>query len=318
METLLDAIEAFTHHCRYEKRLSKRTLKAYSQDLKQFRQFCRGREFPDKVGELDKHCIKDYIREISEAKPKTIKRKLATIKALFNFLEFEDEIVVNPFRKIRIRIKEPLVLPEVMTLAEVSKLFKTMYRLREETSPDNDFAYKTITRDIAILELLFATGIRVSELCSLRPGDFGNNMKRIHVNGKGEKERVIQVCNTETTDILKATKKLFAKETELTGYFFINRLGKPFSTQSVRFMLKKYLEIAGCNPKITPHTFRHTFATLLLEEGVDLKYIQQLLGHSSILTTQIYTHVNMQKQKHILSTKHPRKKLHFGREVNEG
>ncbi len=188
---------------------------------------------------------------------------------------------------------------------------KAAYRSREGIVLKDSYAFKEATRDIAILELLFATGIRVSELCNLKMKNIGSNFSHIIVQGKGDKERVIQICNKETQLILKEYLTNFKKEILKTGYFFINRLGNSISDQSVRFMIRKYSTIAGIKKNITPHTFQHTFATLLLEAGVDLTYIQHLLGHSSIMTTQIYTHVNLVKQKQILRSKHPRKKLNM-------
>jgi integrase/recombinase XerD len=137
--------------------------------------------------------------------------------------------------------------------------------------------------------------------------------KFIQVNGKGSRERVIQVCSQEIAAILNEYIELFhcGEEENEVRYFFSNRLGKRLSEQSVRFMVKKYAGLAKISKSITPHTFRHTFATLLLEEGVDIRYIQQMLGHSTITTTQIYTHISNPKQKEILSTRHPRSKINI-------
>ena len=212
---------------------------------------------------------------------------------------------------MRIQIKESKRLPSVLNVTDVSKIFKSAYQLKTRISSQGSYSYKEAVRDIAILELLFATGIRVSELCNLKAKNIGRNFSFIIVKGKGDKERIIQICNKETVLALKEYNVIFKDEIKQKGYFFINRLGNQISDQSVRFMIKKYSRLAGIEKKITPHTFRHTFATLLLEEGVDLIYIQHLLGHSSIMTTQIYTHVNQAKQKKILNTKHPRKKFNL-------
>jgi len=160
----------------------------------------------------------------------------------------------------------------------------------------------------------FATGVRVSELCNLRPEDVDLRNGKIKVLGKGGKERVIQICQAEALSALREYYRLFSPAIKNRFFFFINRLGSPLSPQSVRLMVRGYSQKAGISKPVTPHTFRHTFATLLLEEDVDIKYIQHLLGHSSISTTQIYTHVNSVKQKKILATKHPRRKMCFGGE----
>jgi integrase/recombinase XerD len=309
MKTVSNANENFIFHCKYEKGLSSKTIKSYSSDIRQFMEFLHEKRHSKMIMDIDKNVLKDFLKFISDKKPKTIKRKVATLKAMFNFLEFEDEIEINPFRKMRIQIKEPKRLPSILNISEVQKILKTIYKTRDNIISHGLYAYKEAVRDIAVVELLFATGIRVSELCNLKLKDIGTNFSYIVVVGKGDKERVIQICNNETITALKIYLKEFIKLINKGDSLFINRLNNPLSPQSDRYMIRKFSILAGINKNITPHTFRHTFATLLLEEGVDIIYIQHLLGHSSIMTTQIYTHVNKVKQKQILRTKHPRKKF---------
>lgn len=311
MQTLDEASKRFIFHCKFEKGLSLKTIISYKSDINQFIIFLDKNSYSNEIEKIDKNILKAYLQSISEWKPKTIKRKIATLKALFNFLEFEDEVAINPFRKMRIQIKESKKLPKVLNISDVHKIFKVMYNKKLKYSDTNHYAYKAIIRDIAVVELLFATGIRVSELCYLTMKNIDKKYSSILIIGKGDKERRIQICNKETLSSLKTYHHLFKESIEQTGYFFINRLHKPLSDQSVRFMIRKYAVLAGIDKDITPHTFRHTFATLLLEENVDIIYIQHLLGHSSIMTTQIYTHVNHLKQKQILKTKHPRRKLNM-------
>lgn len=300
----------FLFHCRVEKNLSAHTLKAYELDLNQFKHFVSKNGKAINIELIDKHKLREYLQRLQETgKIKTVKRKIATLKALFNYLEFEDKIAVNPFRKLRIKIKEPLVLPGVLTLDEIKTLLQTAYKTRQECMERDTYTYKSIVRDIAVIELLFATGIRVSELCHLTMDHVDLEQKYIQVNGKGNRERIIQLCSDEIINILKEYLELFHLPGQSFTYFFSNRLGHRLSEQSVRFMVKKYAYLAKIKKSITPHTFRHTFATLLLEEGVDIRYIQQLLGHSTITTTQIYTHVTSLKQKEILSNRHPRGKI---------
>ncbi len=315
MNTLIEAKESFILHCKFEKGLSPKTISAYTSDINQFASFLILEKYSKKLDKIDKVALKLFLQFISNKKPKTIKRKIATLKALFNYLEFEDEILVNPFRKLRIQIKEPKKLPSVLTITDVKVIFETVYQNRDSFLFKESYTYKTIVRDIAVLELLFATGIRVSELCNLEYRNIGSNFSSIIIKGKGDKERIIQICNKETKLALQKYYKIFKVGILQNGFFFNNRLNKPISDQSVRLMIRRYTLLSGISKKVTPHTFRHTFATLLLEEGVDLIYIQQLLGHSSIMTTQIYTHVNQVKQKQILRTKHPRKR--FSLEVTE-
>ena len=304
------ALEDFIFHCKFEKHLSNKTLKAYTIDLRQFKHFMDTSLNVSEIMLVGKNELKQYIQFISDFKPKTIKRKIASAKAMFNFMEFEELIQVNPFRKVRISIKEPKVLPRVMTLQEASSLFSVVYQeLGEYANKKDAYGYKEKIRDVAVVELLFGTGVRVSELCSVRYNDFGSDFSSIRVNGKGNKERTIQISNDATKKALQDYYNLFSEIIETKQYFFINRLSNRLSEQSVRLMIRKYKEESNLTKRITPHVFRHSFATLLLEQDVDIKYIQNLLGHSSIMTTQIYTHVSTEKQAEILQNKNPRNGL---------
>jgi len=310
---LENAVHDFLFHCRVEKNLSSHTLKAYQLDLNQFVRFVSANGKAVDICGIDKQKLREYIQRLQETgKVKTVKRKIATLKALFNYLEFEDKIAVNPFRKMRIQIREPLVLPGVLSLEEVKTLFKLVYRAKrecEDRGTRGTYTYKSIVRDIAVFELLFATGIRVSELCHLKKAHVDLDRKYIQVNGKRSRERIIQICSPEIITVLNEYIELFHPSGSNFSYFFINRLGQRLSPQSVRFMIKKYARLSNIKKPITPHMFRHTFATLLLEEGVDIRYIQQLLGHSTITTTQIYTHVSNPRQQEILAAFHPRVKI---------
>ena len=162
-----------------------------------------------------------------------------------------------------------------------------------------------------MIELLFATGMRISELCSLKITDVNLYDRSILIYGKGSKERKIQIGNDDVIHVLEEYKAAFLPGMQSCGHFFANLSGKMLSDQSVRRMINKYTSIAAIELHITPHMFRHTFATSLLEADVDIRYIQEMLGHSSINITEIYTHVAMSKQRDILATKHPRKDFHI-------
>ncbi|MDL2312821.1 tyrosine-type recombinase/integrase [Bacteroidales bacterium OttesenSCG-928-B11] len=308
-----ETIKGFIFHCQFEKNLSKRTIKAYETDLRQFDSFVGTTTVDKMLGEITKEVLKSYLQKISYFKPKTVKRKIASLKAMFNYLEFEDDHYINPFRKIKIRLKEPQILPVVMTLSEVKKILQMMYKELFENKHKDRYTYRAQVRNIAIVEILFSTGLRVSEVCELKNSDINIRNGVLKVFGKGSKERVIQICQLECISIIKTYYQLHKNLIDNGSVFFVNRLGYPLSTQSVRLMVKNYAKKAGITKRVTPHTFRHTFATLLLEEDVDIRYIQNMLGHSSITITQVYTHVNMNKQKKILATKHPRRKLQFAR-----
>ncbi len=315
---LPEASREFLSHCQFEKNLSEKTLKAYKTDLSQLLAFMKSRSFDIAISSISKIELKEYLISIGTLKPKSVKRKIATVKALFNYLEFEDILVVNPFRKMRINIKEPKRLPLVMDIREITRIFRTAYNHKKIQATPETYANFQALRNIVILELLFSTGARVSEIAGLTKSNINLESGSITIRGKGDKERVIQICNRETIDLLKHYYKLYRQQIEKAGnYFLINRLGHKLSDQSIRSIVKKLANTAGINRHITPHMFRHSFATLLLEKDVDIKYIQSLLGHSSIMTTQIYTHVNRAKQKQILRTKHPRKDFNMQFSVDE-
>lgn len=305
--TLQAAINEFIHHCHFEKNLSEKTMKAYQIDLFQLQSFLTPRAV-SYITDISKTHLRDYLATLSSLKPKSIKRKVAAIKTLFNYMEFEDRILVNPFRKMRIKIKEPHILPTVLELSEVIRIFKSGHEMKRQARNKNSYSYLESIRNIAVLELLFATGARVSEISNLRDESINLNSGNITIKGKGNKERIIQLCNKETMQILKTYYNLFSDKINANnGYFFVNRFNKKLSEQSIRNMVKKISGNAGIKKHVTPHIFRHSFATLLLEKDVDIKYIQTMLGHSSIITTQIYTHVNRSRQRQILKLKHPRK-----------
>lgn len=310
MYTIQNAVQDFMNHCRFEKNLSSKTIKSYTIDLKQLTSFLSQRRYPQKVNRIGKGELREFLEFISALKPKSIKRKVATMKALFNFLEFEDKIPSNPLRKMRIQIKEPRELPKVMDLKEISAIFKIAYGRNQSVKLKKSYAYFQTLRDVVVVELLFATGARVSEIANLRMEDINITTGTVKIQGKGNKERFIQICNKETLDALKRYHDEFSSKIDRAGGFFLtNRLGKKLSEQSIRNTVSSLSHQASIPRKITPHVFRHSFATLLLERDVDIKYIQLLLGHSSIMTTQIYTHVNREKQKRILETKHPRREI---------
>lgn len=295
-------IDEFINYCRYHKKLSEKTIRAYKIDLSQYGVFSN---------ELSKQALWDYIEYLNKKyKPKTAKRKLATLKAFIHFLLLQDLIDFNPFDKLETTIKEPLLLPKTIPLGVIAKLISFSYQ--QIVFAKSDYQIRSAVRNTAILELLFATGARVAEICTLRSDNvdlLGNSVK---FYGKGTKERIIPIENFAVLSILRKYHSLFEKEIPDSGYFFVNKLGRRMTEQSVRNMINFYCKQCGVDMHITPHMFRHSFATLLLEEDVDIRYIQRMLGHSSITTTQIYTHVTSAKQKEILKTKHPRNKLNIG------
>lgn len=300
MQTLPLLIADYLETSEYEKKLSANTLKAYRIDLMQFSDFT-------KAALADKDMLSQYIKHLNQNfAPRSVKRKLASIRAFYHELEITGVLESDPFNKLHIRIHTPQQLPRVIPNEIVQQLLQSAY---DAYSPGN----REILRDIVVLELLFSTGLRVSELCALSRDTFslGQNGLRLLVNGKGQKERVIQITTPELIQLLQIYCQEFAEEIQKQGAILYNRRSRPIAPQAVRRIINRYLKKIDVDCNITPHMFRHTFATSLLEAGMDIRYIQSLLGHSSISTTQIYTHVTTRQQTILLAERHPRNKMTF-------
>ena len=307
MNTLKSYISEYIEYCEYRKRLDSKTLKAYKIDLKQFEIFCT-----DLSDCFAKNVVDDFITNLhKQYMPKTVKRKIASLKAFFHHMEYKELLNENPFTKLDIRFREAKLLPKTIPFHSIQTFLSTLYAQKELA--ESEYQLRCCIRDIAVIELLFATGMRISELCSLKPSDIDFESSNILIYGKGAKERIIQLGNQEVIAALVLYQETFKKDIEVCGYFFVNRLQHKLSDQSVRFMINHYAELAGISQHITPHMFRHSFATLLLEQDVDIRYIQRMLGHSSISTTEIYTHVSSTKQKDILTNKHPRNQMNMNK-----
>lgn len=300
MKALSSLIENYLEIGEYEKKLSFDTIKAYRIDLRQFCEFTKGKI-------ADTEMLGQYIKHLNQHfAPRSVKRKLASVRAFYHEMEILGLIHPNPFNKLHIRIHSPQQLPRTIPNQVVYKLLQNAYNAYTP-------GCREALRDIVVLELLFSTGLRVSELCSLTKETFllcENNL-RLLINGKGQKERIIQIITPELLHLLRIYCDEYATEIKEQGVILFNRNGFPLSPQSVRRIINKHLKQIDVKSHITPHMFRHTFATSLLEAGMDIRYIQSLLGHSSIATTQIYTHVTTQQQTQLLAEKHPRSKMTF-------
>lgn len=300
MDTLNEYIGEYIEYCQYRKRLDNKTLKSYRIDLKQYELFCI--PLDDYVSRAT---VDSFITELHKRyKPKTVKRKIASLKAFFHYMAYRELLSENPFAKLDIRFREAKLLPKTIPFHSIQTFLSTLYAQKELA--ESEYQLRCRIRDIAVIELLFATGVRISELCSLKPSDIDLTSNTVLIYGKGSKERILQLGNPEVIAALSLYQETFQEDIAACGYFFVNRLRHKLSDQSVRFMINQYAALAGISQHITPHMFRHSFATLLLEQDVDIRYIQKMLGHSSISTTEIYTHVSNVKQKDILVNKHPR------------
>ena len=281
--------------CESEKRLDKKTIKAYRIDLRQFTEYVIGQ-----AASFDRETIKSYTAYMNQKfRPSTVKRKIASIRAFVTWLMEENLMEKNPFENLHLKVQKPTLLPRVIPFWVIRSILEEVHK-RQKLNLDN----MTVIRETAVIEMLFATGMRVSELSGLKTENIDLKEGVIRIFGKGSKERIAYIGNAEVLEALR--KYAEACQPERNGTFFLNSRGKRLSEQSVRNIVRKYGELVDYPTRITPHMFRHSVATLLLEEDVDIRCIQHILGHSSILTTQIYTHVAETKQREIMEERHPR------------
>ncbi len=296
-----ERVKQYLEYCEFRRTLDCKTLKAYRIDLRQFFEMMKS----DKPGKTE---IENYIMELHKKyKQKTVKRKIASIKAFYNYLEEEEYIRETPFRKIKVKFQETLVLPRIIPRDEIEKMLNFMYEYGRKCTDETSRRFWL--RDISVVEVFFAIGARVHEVSNITIDCVNLNNGLIRIMGKGGKERYIQIGEPAVIELLK----MYYQKNELaimaSGFFFINQRGSRFTEQSIRGMLKKYAKQADIKRNITPHMFRHSFATYLIEEEVDISCVQQILGHSSINTTQIYIHVAAARQAEVLKSKHPRNQM---------
>lgn len=315
-------VRAFLEYLKLEKHFSDYTVKSYGADLIQFGQFLSGeighahstgngaegeaaaRPSPEQLDQLQLKCEPLTIREFlaflyaQNYTKSTTARKLATLRSFYKFLIRRGQLSVNPLSTIRTP-KQDKRLPKCLDLEQVQKLLD---------APDD--ADLLGARDKAMLEVLYSSGIRVSELVELEVQDLDLQEGILRVRGKGRKDRLTPIGSQAIQAVQRYFEMRNADPRLAQGghgaRVFLNKHGEPLSTRSVRRKLDKYLVEAGLDPGISPHTLRHSFATHLLNNGADLRSVQELLGHQSLSTTQIYTHLTTSRVKQVYDQAHPR------------
>jgi integrase/recombinase XerD len=307
METFNAAIEWFLRHCADHRKLSPHTLKAYKHDLSGFRKFAAGPLLGVLISVVNRDLVQRWLGSMNGAKPRTIRRRLATLKSLFSSLERHGNLENNPLAGFRSEVKVGLNLPRTVARATVRSLLRSPRKMISTTKKSN---WRKV-RDTALIELLFSTGMRVSEVVATNIGHVDMDRLVISVRGKGNREREIPiVCEAFRVALEEHLAKRQGEQAKPDDPLFLNRWGARMSDQSIRAVLRHYSALIGTR-RITPHMLRHTVATLLLEDGVDLRHIQRLLGHSSITTTTIYVHVSERSQRKALASRHPRNRMNF-------
>ncbi|MEO0091681.1 MAG: site-specific tyrosine recombinase XerD [candidate division WOR-3 bacterium] len=291
-----EILDQFANYLMVERSISKQSATYYTTDVRQFLQFLRQSISIDKIKESD---IQNYIAVLHELRltSASIARKITSLKMFFRFLVSEGKINSDPSEYIELpKIKRKL--PSILTIEEINQLLTST----ESSNDPNDL------RARAIFETLYASGLRASELLSLCIDDISFTDGFIRVLGKGDKERLVPLGKPAIKAIknyLNFGRKHFLKQ-RTSPYLFLNIRGQKLSRMGLHKILKQYLKKAKINKPITPHIFRHTFATHLLEGGANLRAVQEMLGHANISTTQIYTHIDREYLKEVYKTFHPR------------
>ena len=291
----------FLDHCR-TKDLSDHTLRAYRQDLNDFQKWS-AREKP--INWFSKETIIAWMADMRERNlaPASIKRRIACLKVICRWLEDEERISDSPFHRLRATVRLPRRLPRNLSQDELMSLFGA-----RDVLGGKEPEFRAATLSLA-LEILFTTGIRVGELCSIQLNDLDLNDGVITIQGKGNRERRVFLVDAEIKELVRAYIKRRTETLPRTDTLLVTRRGTPVTPDHIRKSLHRHIEGLGFSRKITPHMLRHTAATQLLENGVDIRFVQKLLGHASISTTEIYTHVSDAKLRDVIRTANPRRLL---------
>jgi len=292
-----ELITAFLNYISVERGLAKNTILSYKEDLGFYAKYLNGHNI-ESISRSSRDDIMDFMLAQKERglSANSISRRLAAIKAFYRFL-VRERILKNDPTSLMEAPKLWKKIPETLSLNEVERLIA-----------QPDIRNKTGIRDKAILEVMYATGMRASEVANLRLDNVNLDIGFVRCIGKGDKERIIPLGRKAKAAIesyLAKSRPSFAKKKE-ADVLFLSRLGKRISRQSLWKIIKKYARLAGIKKEMWPHILRHSFATHLLEHGADLRSVQEMLGHSDISTTQIYTHVNKDRLKSIHRMFHPR------------
>lgn len=294
----MDYLSNFINYLQATKNLSEKTLKAYSSDLKQFF------DYENNILQPNICAFISYLSSQLELKDTSIRRKIITLKNFYNYLLDNEFIEHSPFRKLKFRFKQERRLPKTLTIIEISKILKCFNIDPSSLSP---FAQKEYIRDAALLDLLISTGMRIGEAAALTIDDIISSERTLLIHGKGRKQRLIYISSAQTWERLKTLIKERKKDND--KHIFVNRYNQPISIHGIEDIYKKYIKKAQIYTKSTPHYLRHTFATNLLANGADLRSVQEILGHASVSTTQIYTEVTTNRKKQVLKKFNYRNKL---------
>ena len=297
-------LERFLRYLQTERNASDLTVKSYREDLQSLTDFLSAEDgTPSRVADVTTFDLRDYVAALQEAgyARASISRRLASSRSFFRYAQREGLVKANPAKPLR-NPRPERKLPHFLSTAELAKLLSA-------PSSTNTLGL----RDRAILETMYSAGLRISETVAINDGDLDLNDELVRVRGKGRRERLAPLGSYARKAIRKWFRQRKLASDEVSGLdapVFVNKFGRRITTRSVARMLEKHLKAAGLDLRTTPHSLRHSFATHLLDRGADIRSVQELLGHKSLVTTQIYTHVSTAGLKTIYEKAHPRARAH--------
>jgi integrase/recombinase XerD len=294
--TLASAAVQFVDHCRVAKALSPHTLRAYSSDLADFARFSGAGA---RVARIDRAAVRTYARSLlddRDLKETTVRRRIATLKVFFRWLEREEYVPLSVFHRLEFSIRTPRLLPRALERREIRDLLAVAKRCARADKPTHD----SVLIHFALV-VLFTTGLRISELVSARLSDLDPNEGLLRVRGKGNRERRVYFSGSDAKSAMNLYLATRDQSSGSDGYLIATENGRPVSTQRLRRRLRALGAKAGIGRRVTPHMLRHTAATQLIDAGVGIRFVQRLLGHSSIVTTQIYAEVHDASLKAVLA-----------------
>ena len=308
VENNIHYLENYISSLKTERNLSEKSIKAYYSDLSNLIIWMK----ENNCLELENVQISLYIKWLQtnrKLQDSSIKRKYVTIKTFYKYLISNKIISQSPMENCRISFKVSKLLPKTLSSLEIKKLLKSP--VDDLNSLDSDFRRNICIRNIAIIELLYCLGLRIGELVNINVKDIDLEEQTILIHGKGRKERILFISSDEVMEILKTWLSLRSLFKPSNDSLFVNKYGNSLTIYSIEDIFYKYRDLSGIDSRSTPHFLRHTFATQLLNNGADLRAVQEILGHSSITTTQIYTEVSTERKKQVLLKFNARNSISF-------
>ena len=295
----INAIKDFEHFLKIERGLSENTILNYRFDVSKLVNYLEENKINVSAKDIDKYSMQEFLFQLSKTKnPRTQSRIISGLRSFFDYLVFENYRLDNPMEQIETP-KIGRKLPDTLSVKEIDRIIAAI-------DLNNYLGYRNLT----IIEMLYSCGLRVSELINLKLSDLFIEEDFIKVTGKGNKQRFVPIgLNTQKLiqSYLKIHRPLIKISTSDSDTIFLNRNGKKLTRAMIFTIVKKIKIKAGIKKNVSPHTFRHSFATHLLENGADLRSIQIMMGHESITTTEIYMHLDKSYLKKVMNTFHPRK-----------